>query len=74
MSLVITSNQFLENSGNYNSAFSYRNALRSTTMIPANSEIAVQSVKVNKNGTLTLTKQDALYQYFNKRPTLASAY
>ena len=72
MSLVITSNQFLENSGNYNSAFSYRNALRSTTRIPANSEIAVQSVKVNKNGTLTLTKQDALYQYFNKRPTIAS--
>ena len=38
MSLVITSNQFVENGGDYHSAFSYRNHLTGTTRIPANSE------------------------------------
>lgn len=66
MSLVITSNQYLENSGDYNSAFSYRNALTGTTMIPADSEIACASLKINKNGTITINKSMVFAQYFNQ--------
>jgi len=66
MSLVITSNQYLENSGDYNSAFSYRNALTGTTTIPADSEIACASLKINKNGTITINKSMVFAQYFNQ--------
>ena len=48
MSLVLCSNQFIENAGDYHSAYSFHNHLSDTLTIPANSEIAVQSVKINK--------------------------
>jgi len=66
MSLVLCSNQFLENSGDFHSAYSFHNHLRDTLTIPANSEVAVQSVKVNKNGTLSINKSTVFYVWFNQ--------
>ena len=72
MSLVITSNQFVENGGDYHSAFSYRNHLTGTTRIPANSEIACASLKINKNGTISINKSMVFYQYFNQELVLVT--
>lgn len=66
MSLVLCSNQFLENSGDFHSAYSFHNHLSDTLTIPANSEIAVQSVKINKNGTLSINKSTVFYIWFNQ--------
>ena len=66
MSLIITSNQYLINSGDYNSAFSYNNSLNNTLRIPKDSEIAVQSVKINKDGTIAINRSSVWYQYFNR--------
>ena len=66
MSLVLCSNQFLENSGDFHSAYSFHNHLSDTLTIPANSEIAVQSVKINKNGTLSINKSTVFYVWFNQ--------
>jgi len=66
MSLVLCSNQFLENSGDFHSAYSFHNHLSDTLTIPANSEIAVQSVKINKNGTLSINRSTVFYLWFNQ--------
>lgn len=66
MSLVLCSNQFLENSGDFHSAYSFHNHLSDTLTIPANSEIAVQSVKINKNGTLSINRSTVFYIWFNQ--------
>jgi hypothetical protein len=66
MSLVLCSNQFIENAGDFHSAYSFHNHLSDTLTIPANSEIAVQSVKINKNGTLSINKSTVFYVWFNQ--------
>ena len=72
MSLVITSNQYLFDSGDSHSAYSYNNNLTNTLTIPKDSEIAVQSVKINKNGTITINKGTVWYEYFNKLLSLTT--
>ena len=70
MSLVICSNQDSDgaaqgNSQTINDAFAFRNELSSTMTIPANSQVALQSVKVNVDGRVTLGKDNSrFYTYF----------
>ena len=59
MSLVITSNVALDDRPETSEVFkpySYQNPLLNTMKIPANSEIALQSAKINKNGVASLTE------------------
>ena len=59
MSLVITSNVAQENNPEFSDAFkpySYQNRLLNTMRIPPNSEIALQSAKINKNGLFILDR------------------
>jgi len=69
MSLVICSN-IRDDTRNretiYEAPFSFHNALKQTLQIPPNSEVAVQSVKINKAANLFLKKTDIWYQYFGK--------
>ncbi len=66
MSLVICANQYegtSERTSNNNQAYSFKNNLGSQMKIPKNSEIAVQSVKINKDGTVTVKPSDVFYVY-----------
>lgn len=72
MSLIICSNQFLENSGDYHSAYSFHNHLSNTLTLPEDSEVAVQSVKINKNGVFTINRKTAIYLWFNKELVLGT--
>tara|TARA_R110000772_G_scaffold135148_2_gene243783 strand:- start:1729 stop:3582 length:1854 start_codon:yes stop_codon:yes gene_type:complete len=67
MSLVITSNE-IPGSGvrtsEFQSPFSFHNHLDQPLKIPANSEVAVQSLKINKEGSTTLSPATIWYQYF----------
>jgi len=70
MSLVICSNQDSDgaaqgNTQSVNDAFAFRNELSSTMTIPANSQVALQSVKVNVDGRVTLGRDNSrFYTYF----------
>lgn len=68
MSLIITSNTALEDNPEFSNAFkpySYQNRLLNTLKIPANSEIALQSAKINKNGLFILDRVNSGFcQYF----------
>lgn len=70
MSLVICSNireETLTNRlANYEAAFSFHNALKQTLQIEPNSEVAVQSVKINKSANIILKKSDVWYEFFGK--------
>lgn len=62
MSLVITSNQAVENGPQESNAFkpfSYQNRLLNTMKIPPKSEIALQSAKINKNGLFVLDRSNS---------------
>lgn len=62
MSLVITSNKALENAPDFSNGFkpySYQNRLLNTMRIPPNSEIALQSAKINKNGLFILDRSNS---------------
>lgn len=65
MSLVICSNQYQENerTSNNNQAYSFKNNLGTQMKIPPNSEVAVQSVKINKDGSITIKPTDIFYIY-----------
>lgn len=69
MSLVILSNQ-LEvkeetTDSEWEKPYSFHNALKETLRIPPNSEVALQSIKVNKNSdTLTLDGSQIFYQTY----------
>lgn len=73
MSLVICSNLVEDktealNDQSINEAFAFRNELSSTHKIPANSQVAVQSVKVNVDGRVVVGKDNGnFYQYFGER-------
>ncbi len=71
MSLLITSNSPARdnfNSGDaqqgLNKSYSYQNNLQDTFKIPKNSEIAVQSVKLNRSGNITLDSGNSVYAFY----------
>ena len=67
MSYIVTSNNYDDRSiavSERNSAFSYRNTLTDSYHIPPDSEIAVSSVKINRNNLINLTKGMFFYQFF----------
>jgi hypothetical protein len=71
MSLVITSNTSQENSPEFSNAFkpfSYQNRLLNTMRIPPNSEIALQSAKINKNGLFVLDRSNADFCHYFGTP------
>lgn len=51
---------------NFSSAFSFTNYLTDTLTLPPNAEVAVQSVKINKNGTITLSGGKSWGFYFGE--------
>ena len=65
MSLVITSNRDSDRSARQEesiySAYSYRNGLSSTYSIPPNSQVALQSAKVNIDGRATINRNNSMY-------------
>jgi hypothetical protein len=73
MSLVICSNNFKDGSiarqeNSIENAFSFRNALSSTYSIPKNSQVALQSAKLNINGKVVFSRNTGkFFQYFGKR-------
>jgi hypothetical protein len=67
MSLVVTSNTALENNPQSSNAFkpySYQNRLLNTMKIPPNSEIALQSAKINKNGLFILDRNNSGFCHY----------
>lgn len=67
MSLVITSNQISSTSikqGQFQSAYSWSNHLNQPLKIKPNSEVAVQSLKVNKDGTISINPSTIWYVYY----------
>ena len=68
MSLVITSNVPTENRPDQSNIFkpySYTNNLSNTLKIPPNSEIALHSTKITKNGQIVISNQNGnFFQYF----------
>lgn len=62
MSLILTSNKASEDTPDFSEAFkpySYQNRLLNTMRIPPNSEIALQSAKINKNGLFILDRSNS---------------
>ena len=76
MSLVICSNKIGDaqsdrQESSIKSAFSFRNQLSSTYKIPAHSQVALQSVKVNVDGRIVVSSaNNGFYQYFGKKLTI----
>ncbi len=71
MSLVVTSNKALENAPDFSNGFkpySYQNRLLNTMRIPPNSEIALQSAKINKNGLFVLDRSNSGFCNYFGRP------
>jgi len=80
MSLVILSNTSLNESdlglgGGIDKAYSFTNTLQSPIVIPKNSEVALQSLKINKDGTFQVSRSNNLfYQYIGKKLTDTFTY
>ena len=68
MSLLITSNtpqnQINTPTQGINLPYSYTNHLQGTLKIPPNSQIAVQSVKINKSGNILLNKYNTQFGFY----------
>ena len=68
MSLVICSNIKDENDYDENAsqsaAYRFQNSLKQTFKIPENSEVAVQSVKLNKSATFNISRADKWFQFW----------
>jgi hypothetical protein len=67
MSLVITSNISLDDKPDTSEVFkpySYQNRLLNTMRIPANSEVALQSVKLNKNGLAIVDRANSQFNHY----------
>ena len=76
MSLVITSNVAQEDNPEFSNAFkpfSYQNRLLNTMRIPPNSEIALQSAKINKNGLFVLDRANAGFCHYFGTPIVNDA-
>ncbi len=75
MSLVILSNTSLNESeldlgGGIDKAYSFTNTLQTPLLIPKNSEVALQSLKINKDGTFQVARSNNLfYQYIGQKLT-----
>ena len=76
MSLVICSNSdqdgsVLRQQSSIEEAYSFRNTLSSTYKIPANSQVALQSAKLNIDGRIVFSRNNhRAYQYFGKKLNL----
>ena len=70
MSLLITSNtpknDFATEVKGLNRPYSYTNHLNNTTKIPANSKIAVESLKMNKSGNISINRGTQFAIYFGE--------
>jgi len=71
MSLILCSNKNengLEYDRNFKgqAPFSFTNHMTQTIEIPPNSEVAVQSVKLNKDGLIRVSPSDRWYMYLNR--------
>lgn len=70
MSLVLTSNTTSNDNGNgpgnsgLNLPYSYHNYLSNALTLPANAEVAVQSVKVNKEGEISVNRANNQYYIY----------
>jgi len=69
MSLLITSNTKDNLNSGYNQeglnkSYAYQNNLNDTFKIPANSEIAVQSVKINRSGNVEVNDANSIYSFY----------
>jgi len=68
MSLVVCSNKQdsreYERFGEDQASYRFRNHLKYGVEIPENSEVAVQSVKINKDGLIKISDFSKFYQYF----------
>jgi hypothetical protein len=67
MSLIVTSNIALEDRPETSEAFkpySYQNRLLNTFKIPPNSEIALQSAKINKNGLFVVDRANSGFAHY----------
>jgi len=72
MSLIVTANiddeiNITSNSNAFK-PFSYSNRLLNTLKIPANSQIALQSSKINKTGELVVSKSNSIFGHYFGRP------
>tara|TARA_R110000803_G_scaffold142130_1_gene208481 strand:- start:2553 stop:4397 length:1845 start_codon:yes stop_codon:yes gene_type:complete len=76
MSLVICANTERDltqarSGGGLNNAWSFRNTLSSTYNIPANSQVALQSCKMNIDGRVVVSRDNAnFYHYFGQKLNL----
>lgn len=72
MSLIVTSNVDDEieitNNSNIFKPYSYSNRLLNTLKIPANSEIALQSAKINKTGEFVISKSNSIFGHYFGTP------
>ena len=68
MALIVTSNIDNEldipNQSNVFKPYSYQNRLLNTFKIPANSEIALQSAKINRTGDLIISNSNTIFGHF----------
>ncbi len=69
MSLLITSNTPNNLNSGYeqegiNKSYSFQNHLNDTFKIPKNSEISVQSVKLNRSGNLEINEGNSIYAFY----------
>ena len=70
MSLVIASNEIQSNTvrgSSFQAPFSWSNHLDQPLVIKAGSEVAVSSLKINKDGTITLNAHNKFYVYWGKK-------
>lgn len=76
MSLILTSNRLNENKGTQRGTLGtenpadYKNFFRSPILVEADSEIAVQSVKIDRNGNYEMNDNSYFCHYWGKDPTL----
>ncbi len=72
MSLIVTANiddeLNITNNSNAFKPFSYSNRLLNTLKIPANSQIALQSSKINKTGEIVISKSNSVFGHYFGRP------
>lgn len=70
MSLIITSNIGVDDveTSNVFKPFSYQNALSNTMRIPKNSEIALESAKINKNSLMVVDRTNTGYGFYFGKP------
>jgi len=70
MSLIITSNEIAGKQnqiGEFQSPYSWSNHLNQPIKIPPHSEVAVQSLKINKDGTISINPALKWYVYYGKK-------